>query len=318
MTSQETSVRNRVRLCPPPPKDFDPFTATEEDLKRHGLPLRPDPQTQPDMAALWERKARRYRNFEHLEPRFEPATATRTPVTTAVPPQGSFALSPYESCGYELDSSAADPFTAVFVTWTVPDLQYTPNPPVGPDPNLFRTFVTLGSVQGTLDVHVEMTVDSANNVTSQLWAEFVGPVPLPVRPGDVISGSLCLDPQPPGKGAYFFTNETTRQTISFPVTTGLQPATFVLAGVSRAGNFQQLPLPALAQFGVVYFDEISVYTTSGPRSLTSGTAVTMTDQNGNALATPEKITDWTFKAVRDLRASLSPPAGDRGRRQGTL
>lgn len=68
MTVQETSGRNRVRLCPPPPKDFDPFTATVEDLKRHGLPLRPDPQTQPGMAALWERKARRYRNFEHLKP----------------------------------------------------------------------------------------------------------------------------------------------------------------------------------------------------------------------------------------------------------
>jgi hypothetical protein len=85
--------------------------------------------------------------------------------------------------------------------------------------------------------------------------------------------------------------------MSFPVTTGLPPATFVLAGVSRAGDFQQLPLPALARFGVVYFDEISAYTTSGPRSLTSGDAVTMTDQNGSAIATPERLTDFTFKAV---------------------
>ena len=76
MAGQETSNRNRVRLCPPPPKDFDPLAATEEDLKRHGLPLRPDPQTQSVMAALWERKARRYRNFEHLEPQFKPATVT--------------------------------------------------------------------------------------------------------------------------------------------------------------------------------------------------------------------------------------------------
>jgi hypothetical protein len=127
MTGQGTSGRNGVRLCPPPSKDFDPFTATEEDLKRHGLPLRPDPQTQPDMAALWERKARRYRDFEHLEPQFEPAGATRTSVITAAPPPGSFALSPYESCGYELDTSSSEPFTALFVTWTVPDLQYTSN-----------------------------------------------------------------------------------------------------------------------------------------------------------------------------------------------
>ena len=298
MAGQETSNRNRVRLCPPPPKDFDPFAATEEDLKRHGLPLRPDPQTQSVMAALWERKARHYRHFEHLEPQFKPATATRTPVTPAAPPPGAFALSPLESCGYELDSSSSVPFTAVFVTWTVPDLQYTPNPPVGPDPNLFRTFVTLGSVQGQLDVHVEMTVNSANTVTSHLWAEFVGNVTLPVKPGDVISGTLCLDTRPPGRAQYFFANETTRQTMNFTVDTGLPPATFVLAGVSRAGNFQQLPLPALAQFGVVYFDEISVYTTSGPRSLTSGNAVTMTDQNGNALTELERLTDSTFKAAR--------------------
>ena len=296
MTGQETPGRTEVRLCPPPPTDFDPFTATEEDLKRHGLPLRPDPQTQPGMAALWERKARRYRNFEHLEPQFEPATATRTPLTPAAPPSGSFYLSPYESCGYELDISGA-PFTALFLTWTVPDLQYTPNPPVGPDPNLFRTFATLTSVQGGLDVHVNMTVDSANTVTSQLWAEFVGNVNLTVPPGDVISGSLCLDTQPPGRANYFFANETSGQTMSFTVDTGLPPATAALAGVSRDGDWQRPPLPALAQFGVVYFDEISAYTTSGWRSLTSGVAVTMTDLNGNAIATPERLTDWTFKAV---------------------
>lgn len=294
MTVQETSGRNRVRLCPPPPKDFDPFTATVEDLKRHGLPLRPDPQTQPGMAALWERKARRYRNFEHLKPQFDPAAAARTLVTPALP-SGSFYLSPWESCGYEFDSS--EPVTALFLTWTVPDLRYTPNPPVGPDPNLFRTFATLLSVQGGLDVHVVMTVDSANTVTSRLWAEFVGNVNLPVNSGDVMSASLCLDTQPPGRANYFFANETTGQTMSFTVDTGLPPATAALAGVSRDGNWQQPPLPALAQFGVVYFDEISVYTTSGWRSLTSGVAVTMTDLNGNAIATPERLTDWTFKAV---------------------
>jgi hypothetical protein len=292
MTGQETSDRKRVRLCPPPPKDFDPFTATEQDLKRHGLPLRPDPQTQPDMAALWERKARRYRNFEHLEPQFEPATATKTLVTPA-PPPGPFYMSPSQSCGYELDNSGA-PFLTLFLTWTVPDLQYTSNPPVGPDPNLFRTFATLTSVEGGPDVHVDMTVDSANTVTSQLWAAYVGNVNLPVAPGDVISGSLCLIN---GTVNYYFINETKEQTMSFSVYTGLPPATAALAGVSRDGDWQRPPLPALAQFGAVYFDEINVHTGSGWRSLTSGTAVSMVDLNGHAIATPEKLTEYTFKVV---------------------
>ena len=144
-----------------------------------------------------------------------------------------------------------------------------------------------------------MTVDSSETVTSQLWAEFIGNVPLPVSPGDVISASLCLDTQPPGRANYFFANETTRQTMNFTVDTGLPPATAALAGVSRDGDFQRIPLPALPQFGVVYFDEISAYTTSGWRSLTSGIAVTMTDQNGNVIATPERLTGWTFKTVRN-------------------
>jgi hypothetical protein len=198
------------------------------------------------MAALWERKARRYRDFEHLKPQFEPATATRARVTTTATPAGAFELSPYESCGYELGSFSA-PFTALFVTWTVPDLQFTPNPPFGLDPNLFRTFVTLGSIRGGLDIHVEMTVDSANTVTSQLWAEFDGNVNLPISPGDVISGSLCLNAQPPGAGAYFFVNETRGQTMSFPVTTGLPPATFILADVARGG----LPAAASPRAGPV-------------------------------------------------------------------
>lgn len=55
---------------------------------------------------------------------------------------------------------------------------------------------------------------------------------------------------------------------------------------------------------VSFFDEISAYTTSGPRSLTSGDTVTMTDQNGNAFATPETLNDWGFKVVGDSYAGL--------------
>ena len=166
MTGHEAAGRREVRLCPPPAADFDPFTATEKDLKRHGLPLRPDPQIQPRMAALWERKARRYRGFEHLEPQFEPSAAART---TAAPPLFPWVLLPVPLRVVRLRAGhLRAPFTALFLTWTVPDLRYTPNPPVGPNPNLLRTFATLTSVQGGLDVHVSMTVDAANVVISQL------------------------------------------------------------------------------------------------------------------------------------------------------
>ena len=176
----------------------------------------------------------------------------------------------------------------LFVTWTVPSLRFAASP-FGV--NHFHTFVGLGF----LDVHVEMTVDSAQQVTSQLWAQSVGLVNLPVRPGDVISASLCLNTNAAGTASYFFTNETSRQTMNFSVDTGFPPAVTVNAGVTR-GDLNQ-PVHPLAQFGVVYFDEISAYTTAGSRSLTSGQAIAMVESNGATLATPVRLTDFTFKAV---------------------
>jgi hypothetical protein len=141
-----------------------------------------------------------------------------------------------------------------------------------------------------------MTVDSAHNVTCQLWAEAIGNINLPVRPGDVISASLCLETNEAGTAAYFLANETTSQTISFSVDTGFPPAVTINAGVTRSWPLNQ-PFPPLASFGVVYFDEISAFTTSGTRSLTSGDAITMVDQNGSTLARPVRLTDYAFKAV---------------------
>src|SRR5664279_589526 len=138
---------------------------------------------------------------------------------------------PTESCGYQLLSTSA-PFTALFVTWTVPDLHFTPSQ-LGVD--YFHTFIGLGF----LDVHVDMTVDSAENVTCQLWAQSIGQINLPVRPGDVISGSLCLETNPAGTAAYFLANETTQQTINFAVDTGFPPAVTINAGVSRSWPLNQ-------------------------------------------------------------------------------
>lgn len=283
MTGKHASDRKGLRLHPPAPKEFDPFAATDKDLMRHGLPLRPDAHAQPGLAALWERQAARYRHFEHLAPQPDIATADRRLVIAP-----ALGPDPSASCGYQLFSFGA-PFTVLFVTWTVPGLHFTPSQ-IGVD--YLHTFAGLGF----LDVHVEMSVDAAQNVTSQIWAEGVGQVNLPVRPGDVISGSLCLQTNPAGTASYFLANETTAQTVSFVVDTGFPPAVSINAGVTRSWPLNQ-PFPPLASFGVVYFDEISAYTTSGSRSLTSGQAITMVGQDGRTLASPVRLNEYAFKTV---------------------
>jgi hypothetical protein len=271
-----------VRVFPPPPKGFDALAATKRDLARHGLPPRPDPRTQPALAALWEQRARRYRGFEHLAPELLPADQPPEPVAAG------FGLSPLVSCGFEL-SNPTGPITVLSGTWTVPNLNNSPNAGL---PNDFRTFFGLGF----LDVHVEMTVDAAQNVSSLIRIHTGAQVALPVSPGDAISALLCLQTNPAGTAFYGLVNETTSQTVNFTIDTGFPPAVAINAGISRGSQFNGPPDP-LARFGVVYFDEVLAFTTSGTRLLTDGVPTTMVDSNGSTLAIPQRLNDFAFKVI---------------------
>jgi hypothetical protein len=189
--------------------------------------------------------------------------------------------------GFELFSFGA-PITMVSGTWTVPNLNHSPT--TGP-PNNFRTFFGLGF----LDVHVEMTVDAAQNIIALIRIHTGAQVGLPVSPGDAISATLCLNTDPDGTAFYFLANETTSQTVNFVIQTGFPPAARINAGISR-GRFDGPPDP-LARFGVVYFDEVLAFSTSGTRLLTDGVPTTMVDLNGSTLAIPQRLNDFAFKAV---------------------
>jgi hypothetical protein len=271
-----------VRVFPPPPKGFDALAASKTDLARHGLPPRPDPRTQPGPAALWEEIARRYKDFDHLEPELLAPDKPTEPVVAG------FGLPALVSCGFELGFPA--PITILSGTWTVPDLNHSPTPEQFP--NHFHTFFGLGF----LDVHVEMTIDVAQNVTSLIRIHTGAQVALPVRPGDAISATLCLQTDAAGTAAYYLANETTSQTVNFTIETGLPPAHAINAGVTRDSQFNGPPDP-LARFGVVYFDELTAFATSGTPRLTDGLPTTMVDSNGRTLAVPQRLTDFTFKVI---------------------
>jgi hypothetical protein len=270
----------RVRSFPAPPKGFDAEKATKKDLLRFGVPLRPDPSRVPGLAAIWDRQVRRYRNFEHLKAEITSADPA------AEPPVSAFGgLFPRETCGYELTSPDA-PITIFSGKWTIPNLSHSPGPH---GTVLFRTFFGLGF----LDVHVEMSVDQAQNVAARIQ---VGnsQVNLPVRPGDWIAATLCLNPDAAGTSACFLANETTAQRTSLSIPAGFPPAVTINAGISR--GYASHPFNPLARFGTVYFDELSAFTTNGTRLLTDGAATAMVD-DGETLARPLRINDFAFKIV---------------------
>ncbi len=251
MAGKKVPKRKGVRVFPPTPKGFDALAATKKELMRHGIPQRPDPRTQPAVAALWERLARRYQGFEPLQAKLIPPDKPPRPVAAL------FGLSALESCGFELFNNTGA-ITIFSGTWTVPNLNNSPNAGL---PNDFRTFFGLGF----LDVHVEMTVDANQNITSVIRIHTGEQVDLPVRPGDAISATLCLQTNPAGTAFYGLANETTSQRVNFTIDTGFPPAVTINAGISRGSQFSG-PFDPLALFGVVYFDELVAFTPNGNRS----------------------------------------------------
>lgn len=282
MARKEIPDMPGLRVSPPPPPGFDALVASDRVLARHGLPPRPDPRTQPAIAALWEQRLRRYQGFEHLEPKL------LAPDTPTKPLAAGFGLSTLESCGFELFDSSG-PITMLTGTWTVPRLNHSPA--AGP-PNNFRIFFGLGF----LDVHVEMTVDTSQAITTLMRIHTGAQVALPVSPGDTISATLCLQANTAGTAFYGLVNETTGQTMNFTIDTGFPPAVAINAGISRGSAFNGPPDP-LARFGVVYFDEVVAYSTKGTRLLTDGVPTTMTDRNGATLAIPQRLNDFAFKVL---------------------
>jgi Peptidase A4 family len=141
-----------------------------------------------------------------------------------------------------------------------------------------------------------MTVDTAQNITSLIRIHTGAQVALPVRPGDAISAILCLQTDSAGTAAYFLTNETTSQTVNFTIETGFPSAVAINAGITRDSQFNGPPDP-LARFGVVYFDELQAFATSGQPRLTDGVPTTMVDSTGSTLAIPQRLTDFAFKVI---------------------
>ena len=75
---------SRMRSYELPPEGFDPHTAPQEVLRRHGLPRRPDPDREPDLAWLWKRALARPPTFVKAELAIDPVMS-RDPQAAAKP-----------------------------------------------------------------------------------------------------------------------------------------------------------------------------------------------------------------------------------------
>jgi hypothetical protein len=59
-----------IKTYPLPPDGFDPHTAQPRELRRYGLPQRPDAAIRPELAARWDKIFSR--KLTYIVPSFQP------------------------------------------------------------------------------------------------------------------------------------------------------------------------------------------------------------------------------------------------------
>jgi Peptidase A4 family len=98
----------------PPPKNFQPLKATDEELERYGLPHRPDPKKLPKASRLWLRSMRAIREF--VQPKL-----IRLQKTVHVRPKSIDGNTSSIWSGLIISNPNTSYFT-VWGTWTVPSV----------------------------------------------------------------------------------------------------------------------------------------------------------------------------------------------------
>ena len=198
--SKPQTTGGSVRTHPLPPKGFDPRTASARELRRYGLPQRPDPAIHPQLAARWEEFSR-----ARLLISLPPSGRWRSccPALSVKAARGGLGDGPeFHLVGGRVHATGSQTFTWVLGQWNVPDVA----PAAGGKGSQY-TFAFIG-IDGNTDVTQIGTIQSvstaANGSVSKScyavyewfpisWSAITN---LPVSFGDTMLGLICLTPQP--------------------------------------------------------------------------------------------------------------------------
>jgi len=160
----KSDVLELYRTYDPPPKDFDPITASDEQLRRHGIPRRPDPEREPKLARLWWRAFARKPKFIKAELTIDRLMSRRNPL------HGSASEFSGSNWGGAFVRSSAlgfgEPATFVTASWVVPEIV-----PIAPQ--VWSTFLVAGFWVGLDGMGNGQVLQAgiAASVTTEGWSD---------------------------------------------------------------------------------------------------------------------------------------------------
>jgi peptidase A4-like protein len=294
----------RVKTHPLPSAHFDPRSASPTELRRYGLPQRPDASIHPELAALWDEILSH--ELTYLRPTFQ----TVEMLLPGIEPRGPLRLdlatvTNHTWSGCVVHAPPGQTFTWVLGQWNVPDVQ-PPNTGSGK----WYSFAWIG-IDGTSDLTQIGTIqyvsrDGDGNISKECyavheWWAATTPSPwqvinnFPVNFGDTLIGLICMESTTEAWASLI--NVTTGVHISFDFsapdnTTSQEKQIEWIMEVPEVKDVaQQLP-----NFGEIYFDSAK-----GGRGFDfladagTDTVINMVDENNATVATTTVETPTLIK-----------------------
>jgi hypothetical protein len=218
MTSETTTTGalSHAGSFDPLPDGLDPGTVTDEVLREHGLPRRPDPDLQPQLLRQWNRIMARPTRLIRAELEVDPVMAARHDRQDDFTPMGWGGVVREVKPGTDYNK----PATMIFAEWVVPEVAAVA--PEGPDLTVAFWIGLdgyLGEGAQVLQAGVAATVSPgwlSSSVQYWAWtewftAEYMSPAVkvrnFPVAPGDTVSFLVTVEG--PGSGLAFMRNSRT-------------------------------------------------------------------------------------------------------------
>jgi len=262
---------------PAPPAGFDPFASSHEELRRYGLPRRPDAQAEPVLRSLWDKAFSRQPIF--IEAELEENTIWRSrPRGSSKDELGALA-GDWIGALVDFGLPAPQPATFVYADWNVPAISAKP---AESGSQTVGFWIGLGGWNtGSLlqaGVCATLSGTSVDYFAVTEWAPASWKVTnFPVAPGDAISMLVCALES--NFGFVAMMNQRTLHAMFFGVVppTGLQVDGSTIEWIVEAVDSE------MPNFGSITFTQCSGGNKDGTINLSSPDAFVYNGSPGDDL-----------------------------------